>query len=35
MEESALSPTENRSSHVPAMFAYAFLEAFGGKLPAE
>jgi hypothetical protein len=34
-EETALSPTENRSSHVPAMFAYAFLEAFGGKLPAE
>ncbi len=35
MEESALSPTENRSSHLPGMFAYAYIEAFGGKLPAE
>ncbi len=32
-EESALSPTEDPSSHVPARFAYAFFEAFGGKLP--
>ncbi len=35
MEETALSPTEDRSNHVPAMFAYAFFEALGGKLPAE
>lgn len=34
-EESALSPTEDPSSHVPAMFAYAWFEALGGKLPAE
>ncbi|HUT34370.1 MAG TPA: GDSL-type esterase/lipase family protein [Planctomycetota bacterium] len=34
-EETALAPTEDPSSHVPAMFAYAFLEALGGKLPAE
>ena len=32
-EESALSPTEDPSSHVPAKFAYAFFEVFGGKLP--
>ena len=35
LEEGALSPTESPSSHVPAKFAYAFLAAFGGKLPAE
>jgi len=34
-EESALSPTEDPSSHVPAMFAYAFFELFGGKAPQE
>ncbi|MBM4031930.1 MAG: hypothetical protein FJ291_09110 [Planctomycetes bacterium] len=34
-EESALAPTEDPSSHVPAMFAYAWVEALGGKLPAE
>jgi len=34
-EETALAPTEDPSSHVPAMFAYAFLEVFGGKPPAE
>ena len=34
-EESALAPTEDSSSHVPAMFGYAFLEAFGGKLPRQ
>ena len=34
-EEVALSPTEDRSSHVPARFAYAFFEVFGGKLPKE
>ncbi len=34
-EESALAPTEDPSSHVPAMFAYAWLEALGGKLPAD
>ncbi len=34
-EETALSPTEDPSSHIPAMFAYAWLEALGGKLPAE
>jgi len=33
VEESALAPTENPSSHVPTMFAYAFFEVFGGKLP--
>jgi len=33
-EETALAPTESGSSHVPAKFAYAFFEAFGGKLPA-
>ena len=35
IEEAALSPTESPSSHVPAKFAYAFMSAFGGKLPAE
>ena len=34
-EETALSPTEDPSSHVPAMFAYAFFELFGGKVPRE
>ena len=34
-EESALAPTEDSSSHVPAMFGYAFFEVFGGKLPAQ
>jgi len=34
-EETALAPTEDPSSHVPHMFAFAFLEALGGKLPAE
>ena len=34
-EESALAPTEDSSSHVPAMFGYAFFEAFGGKLPRQ
>lgn len=34
-EESALSPTEDPSSHVPARFAYAFFEVFGGKLPEQ
>ncbi|HPD14663.1 MAG TPA: GDSL-type esterase/lipase family protein [Planctomycetota bacterium] len=34
-EETALAPTEDPSSHVPAMFAYAWFEALGGKLPAE
>ena len=34
-EETALSPTEDPSNHVPAMFAYAFLEALGGALPKE
>lgn len=33
VEESAWSPTMARTSHVPEMFGYAFLEAFGGKLP--
>ncbi len=33
VEETALAPTESASSHVPAMFAYAFIEAFGAKLP--
>jgi len=32
-EESALSPTEDSSSHVPARFGYAFFEVFGGRLP--
>jgi len=32
-EETALAPTEDPSSHVPARFAYAFFEALGGKLP--
>lgn len=32
-EETALAPTEDPSSHVPAMFAYAFIEALGGTLP--
>jgi len=31
-EESALAPTEDPSSHVPAMFAYAWLEALGGRM---
>ena len=34
-EETALAPTESTSSHVPAKFAYAFMEAFGGKLPKD
>jgi len=34
-EESALSPTEDTSSHVPARFAFAFFEVFGGKLPKQ
>jgi len=34
-QESALSPTEDPSNHVPAMFAYAFFETFGGKAPRE
>jgi len=34
-EETALAPTEDPSSHVPAMFAYAFFEALGGTLPKE
>ena len=34
-EETALAPTEDPSSHVPARFAYAFFQALGGKLPAE
>jgi len=34
LEDTALAPTESSSNHVPAMFAYAFFEAFGGKLPA-
>ena len=34
-EETALAPTEDPSSHVPAMFAYAFIEALGGALPKE
>lgn len=33
-EETALAPTEDPSSHVPDRFAYAFIEALGGKLPA-
>ena len=33
IEEAALAPTESPSSHVPAKFAYAFVSAFGGKLP--
>ncbi|MHC4718372.1 MAG: GDSL-type esterase/lipase family protein, partial [Planctomycetota bacterium] len=32
-EETALSPTESASSHVPGRFAYAWFEALGGKLP--
>jgi|GEM_PF-2161664 len=32
-EETALAPTEDPSSHVPDMFAYAWLEALGGKPP--
>jgi hypothetical protein len=31
--ETALAPTEDPSSHVPAMFVYAFFQALGGKLP--
>ena len=34
-EESALSPSEDPSSHKPEKFAYAFLEVFGGKLPKQ
>ncbi|MCY3021397.1 MAG: GDSL-type esterase/lipase family protein [Planctomycetota bacterium] len=34
-EETALSPTEDPSSHVPEMFAYVFFETFGGKIPQE
>jgi len=34
-EETALAPTESSSSHRPAMFAYAAVEALGGKLPKE
>jgi len=34
-EETALSPTESTSSHVPGRFAYAWFEAFGGKVPAQ
>jgi len=34
-EEAALAPTEDPSSHVPAMFAYAFFGALGGTLPKE
>jgi len=34
-EETALAPTEDPSSHVPAMFAHAFIEALGGALPKE
>ncbi|MFH1022341.1 MAG: hypothetical protein V1809_03030, partial [Planctomycetota bacterium] len=33
MEDSAWSPTEDHSSHVPSMFGFMFLEAFGGKCP--
>jgi len=32
-EETALSPTESTSSHVPGKFAYAWFEVFGGKIP--
>ncbi len=35
VEESALAPTEDPSSHVPAMFAYAFFEVFGAEPPRE
>ena len=35
VEETALSPTESSSNHVPARFAFAFFEAFGGKLPKQ
>jgi hypothetical protein len=35
VEEGALSPTEDPSSHVPDRFGYAFFEVFGGKLPKE
>jgi hypothetical protein len=35
VEETALAPTESTSSHVPARFAYALFEVFGGKLPKE
>jgi hypothetical protein len=34
-EETALAPTEDPSSHVPEMFAYAFFEVFGGKMPPQ
>ena len=34
-EETALAPTEDPSSHVPRMFAYAWFSALGGKLPKE
>ena len=32
-EETALSPTHDTNSHVPAMFAYLWIEPLGGKLP--
>lgn len=32
-EESAWSPTETITSHLPHMFGYIYLEAFGGKKP--
>jgi hypothetical protein len=35
VEETALSPTESPSSHVPARFAYAFIEALGGSLQVD
>jgi hypothetical protein len=35
VEETALSPTEDPSNHVPEKFAYAFFEVFGGKVPQE
>ncbi len=34
-EETAWSPTETDSSHLPHMFGYLFVEAYGGKLPGE
>lgn len=33
-EETAWSPTETNSSHLPHMFGYLWLEHFGGKMPA-
>jgi len=35
IEDTALSPTEHTDSHRPRMFAVAWLEAFGGRLPAK